>query len=48
MSSNDAIGSIVDETTSQRTLAPVAVATQVALMFGISVSALHIREDMQG
>ena len=38
---NDDIDNFIDETTSQRTLAPVAVASQVALMFGISVSGMH-------
>ena len=39
MSANDTLGNFVDETTSQRTLAPIAVASQVALMSGVSVSA---------
>ena len=37
MSGIDDILNDIDETTSQRTLAPVAVASQVGLMFGISV-----------
>ena len=35
---NDDLDKFINETTSQRTLAPVAVASQVALMFGVSVS----------
>ena len=37
---SDGLDDIINETTSQRTLAPVAVASQVGLMLGISVSLL--------
>ncbi|OSC96334.1 DUF221-domain-containing protein, partial [Trametes coccinea BRFM310] len=36
------IGQIIDETTSQRTLAPVAVASQVGLMLGVSLATVFV------
>ncbi|OSC96504.1 DUF221-domain-containing protein [Trametes coccinea BRFM310] len=36
------IGQIIDETTSQRTLAPVAVASQVGLMLGVSLATIFV------
>ncbi|KAI0685812.1 hypothetical protein C8T65DRAFT_747723 [Cerioporus squamosus] len=39
---NDDLDKFIDETTSQRTLAPVAVASQVALMFGVSFATIII------
>ncbi|KAI0758495.1 DUF221-domain-containing protein [Trametes elegans] len=42
MADSGDLDQIIGETTSQRTLAPVAVATQVGLMFGVSLATIFV------